>query len=131
MLWLLSESHGCTAHPTSVPDFWWAVLTNGLGYSVNLTDALPTLHLFLSENHQEFPPITDPSPALPLLVGVSGGFRLAITDYPFPITHYPLPITDYPLPITYLQSKKPTPVSISTSPDSRLPIPDSRLLQQV
>ncbi|WP_149030903.1 hypothetical protein [Moorena producens] len=68
------------------------------------------LKICLSENHQEFPPITDPSPALPLLVGVSGGFRLAITDYPFPITHYPLPITYYPLPITYLQSKKPTPV---------------------
>ncbi|NEP32229.1 hypothetical protein [Moorena sp. SIO3B2] len=55
----------------------------------------------MSENLPEFPPITDPSPALPLLVGVSGGFRLAITHYPLPITHYPFPITYYLLPITY------------------------------
>ncbi|AOX03862.1 hypothetical protein BJP34_34485 [Moorena producens PAL-8-15-08-1] len=63
----------------------------------------------MSYNLPEFPPITDPSPALPLLVGVSGGFRLAITDYPLPIYPLPitvLPITYYLLPITVLPISK-------------------------
>ncbi|NEP30644.1 MULTISPECIES: hypothetical protein [Moorena] len=67
----------------------------------------------MSENLPEFPPITDPSPALPLLVGVRGGFRLAIPHSPFPIPHSPFPIPHSPFPIPH----SPFPI-----PHSLLPI---------
>ncbi|NEQ05273.1 MAG: hypothetical protein F6K37_04590 [Moorea sp. SIO4E2] len=61
----------------------------------------------------EFPPITDPSPHIPRLVGVMDRseiqithYRLAITHYRLAITHYLLPITYYLLPITYYLSPK-------------------------
>ncbi|NEQ05119.1 MAG: hypothetical protein F6K37_03745 [Moorea sp. SIO4E2] len=48
----------------------------------------------MSENLQEFPPITDPSPH----------YRLAITHYRLAITHYLLPITYYLLPISKVKN---------------------------
>ncbi|NEP63947.1 MULTISPECIES: hypothetical protein [Moorena] len=83
----------------------------------------------LSENLPEFPPITDPSPALPLLVGVRGGFRLPIPHSPFPIPHSPFPIPYYLLPITYylLPISKVKNLPLSATPCSLLPTPYSLL----